>query len=95
MLFSMRIEAMTISPGLTSDALPGDTPPLRDEHGLTPREVEVLCLIAAGRTNPEIAEALFITTRTAQAHVQHILDKLDVSNRAEAAVYATKHGLLG
>jgi non-specific serine/threonine protein kinase len=88
-------EAMMISSGSTSDALPGDTPSLGEEHGLTPREVGVLRLIAAGHTNPEIAEALFITTRTAQTHVQHILDKLDVSNRAEAAVYATKHGLLG
>ncbi len=88
-------EASTTSPGLTADALLGDTPPLGEGHGLTPREVGVLRLIAAGRSNPEIAEALFITPRTAQTHVQHILDKLDVGNRAEAAVYATKHGLLG
>lgn len=71
-----------------------DRRPIRSDHGLTPREVEVLRLLAAGRSNPAIAEALFITTRTAQTHVQHILDKLDVSTRAEAAVYATKHGLL-
>ena len=62
---------------------------------MTAREVEVLRLIADGRSNPAIAEALYISPRTAQTHVQHILDKLDVSTRAEAAVYATQHGLLG
>jgi DNA-binding CsgD family transcriptional regulator len=65
------------------------------EHGLTGRELEVLALVVAGRSNPEIADALFISPRTAQTHVQHIFDKLDVGTRAEAAAYATKHGLLG
>ncbi len=61
---------------------------------LAPREVEVLRLLPEGFTNAQIAAALFITTRTAQTHVQHIFDKLDVSTRAEAAAYATKLGLL-
>ena len=67
---------------------------LSEQYGLTPREVEVLSLIADGRSNPEIADALSITTRTAQTHVQHILDKLDVGTRTEAATLATRHGLL-
>jgi DNA-binding CsgD family transcriptional regulator len=87
-------EAMAIPPAPTGDATTGEAPAPGQEHGLTPREVEVLRLLAAGRSNPAIAEALFISPRTAQTHVQHILDKLDVSTRAEAAAYATKHGLL-
>lgn len=53
--------------------------------GLTRREVEVLELLAQGRTNRQIGEALFITERTAGVHVSHILGKLGVSNRSEAA----------
>jgi DNA-binding NarL/FixJ family response regulator len=67
---------------------------LSARYGLTVREIEVLRLIVAGYSNPAIAEALCITTRTAQTHVQHILDKLDVSSRTEAATLAVKHGLL-
>jgi DNA-binding NarL/FixJ family response regulator len=83
-------EALTVA-DLTPRPAPGTA---RDEHGLTARELEVLALVAAGRSNPEIAEDLFISTRTAQTHVQHIFDKLDVGSRAEAAAYATKQGLL-
>jgi non-specific serine/threonine protein kinase len=85
-------EALAIPAAMAGAAL--DEPPHSRQHGLTPRELEVLRLLAAGHSNPAIAEALFISTRTAQTHVQHILDKLDVSSRAEAAVYAAKHGLL-
>ncbi len=53
--------------------------------GLTDRELEVLRLVAEGRTNRQIGEQLFITTKTASAHVSHILMKLGVTNRAEAA----------
>jgi non-specific serine/threonine protein kinase len=67
---------------------------LSGQYGLTPREVEVLRLIADGRSNPEIADTLCITKRTAQTHVQHILDKLDVGTRTGAATLAMRHGLL-
>ena len=62
--------------------------------GLTGRELEVLRLLVAGRSNPEIAEALFISTRTAQTHVQHIFDKLDVDSRAGAVAFALQHRLV-
>ena len=62
--------------------------------GLSPREVEVLRLVAAGRSNGEIAERLFITRKTAGVHVTHILDKLGVSNRVEAAMAAARLGLV-
>ncbi len=61
--------------------------------GLTPREAEVLRLIAAGRSNREIAEELFITTNTVANHVKNILSKTDSANRTEAAAFAVKHGL--
>jgi DNA-binding CsgD family transcriptional regulator/tetratricopeptide (TPR) repeat protein len=64
-------------------------------HRLSEREIEVLRLVAAGRSNGEIAERLFITRKTAGVHVTHILDKLGVSNRVEAAMAAARLGLLG
>ncbi|MEU5987760.1 AAA family ATPase [Spirillospora sp. NPDC047418] len=59
--------------------------------GLTPREFEVLRLVAEGRSNRDIAEALFISVKTASVHVSNILGKLDVTSRGEAA--ATAHRL--
>jgi DNA-binding CsgD family transcriptional regulator len=59
-----------------------------DELGLTPREREVLALIAEGRTDRQIAETLFISPRTVAMHVSNILAKLGVTNRGEAAAVA-------
>jgi DNA-binding NarL/FixJ family response regulator len=61
--------------------------------GLTRRETEVLALVAAGRTNRQISEALFITEKTASLHVSHILTKLGVAGRGEAAAIAHRLGL--
>lgn len=60
--------------------------------GLSAREWEVLELVAAGRSNGEIAEALFISPKTASVHVTHILNKLGVNNRVEAATIAVRVG---
>jgi pimeloyl-ACP methyl ester carboxylesterase/DNA-binding CsgD family transcriptional regulator len=62
---------------------------------LSAREIEVLRLVAQGRTNGEIAEALVISKNTADRHVSNILRKTGSANRAEAAVYATRHSLVG
>jgi DNA-binding NarL/FixJ family response regulator len=62
--------------------------------GITLREVEVLRLLAQGRTNPEIAQELGISRGTAKIHVQHIIAKLEVSDRTQAAVRAIELGLL-
>ncbi|OLB78688.1 MAG: hypothetical protein AUI14_12455 [Actinobacteria bacterium 13_2_20CM_2_71_6] len=62
-------------------------------HGLTARELEVLGLIIEGWQNSRVAGALFISERTVAAHVEHILAKLDVATRTEAAVSALRHGL--
>jgi DNA-binding NarL/FixJ family response regulator len=61
--------------------------------GLTSREREVLRLVAAGRSNRQIGEELFITSKTASVHVSNILAKLGVSGRGEAAAIAHKAGL--
>jgi DNA-binding CsgD family transcriptional regulator len=61
--------------------------------GLTPREAEVLALIGEGRTNRQIGQALFITSKTAGVHVSRILAKLGVAGRGEAAAIAHRLGL--
>ncbi len=61
--------------------------------GLTARELEVLRLVSAGRTNREIAAALYITQRTAATHLTHILAKLGVASRVEAAAWAIGYGV--
>ena len=61
--------------------------------GLTEREVEVLRLIAKGRTNKEIAAELFISEKTVHHHVSSIFAKIGVGNRTEAAAFANRNGL--
>jgi HD-GYP domain-containing protein (c-di-GMP phosphodiesterase class II) len=62
--------------------------------GLTPREVEVLRLLARGLSNKEIAERLVIAPKTVGNHVEHIYTKIDASTRAGAGLFAMRHGLL-
>ena len=63
--------------------------------GLTQREVEVIRLVATGKTDREIAEELIISVNTVGNHVRSILNKTDSANRTEAAGYATRHGFTG
>jgi two-component system response regulator NreC len=62
--------------------------------GLTPREIEVLRLVAAGHTNPEIAEKLVISIRTVETHRAAIHRKLSTNSRAEVVAFARQHGLV-
>ena len=66
-----------------------------DPHGLTARELEVLRLVAAGRSNREIAAELVISEHTVARHVQNIFRKLDVPSRTAASAFAYEHGLTG
>ena len=81
---SDRLERIQAQPS-AAPAYPG---------GLTEREVEVLRLIAAGKTNLEIAEELVIAEGTARRHVANIYEKIGAANRVEAASYATREGLM-
>jgi DNA-binding NarL/FixJ family response regulator len=67
----------------------------RDGIGLTQRESEVVRLVAAGWSNQQIADALFITRKTASVHVSNIMAKFGASNRVEAAAVAHRLGLVG
>jgi DNA-binding NarL/FixJ family response regulator len=64
------------------------------EHGLTQRELQILRLIAAGKTNKAIAADLFVSERTIDRHVSNIFGKLDVPSRAAATAYAYEHKIL-
>jgi DNA-binding CsgD family transcriptional regulator len=97
----MQVEALARRGRLELDlAPPGLTQPVASDRatarglGLTPREAEVLGLLATGRTNRQIAEALFITEKTASLHVSNILGKLEVTNRYDAAAVAERLGIL-
>jgi DNA-binding NarL/FixJ family response regulator len=78
------IAALTGPPEPSSPELP---------DGLTPREAEVLALIAEGLTNAEIADRLVVSAATVKTHVNHIFAKTGARDRAQAVVYAYEHGL--
>jgi DNA-binding NarL/FixJ family response regulator len=85
-----RIELAAIEPPPAVEA----THDPAAELGLTRREREILGHIALGRTNRQIADELFISIRTVGVHVSHILGKLSVTNRSEAAAVAHRLGAL-
>jgi DNA-binding NarL/FixJ family response regulator len=83
------LSAATRSPGPT-DRPPGQSPPGTDD--LTPREVDVLRLIAAGQSNREIARTLFVSEATVKTHVNRIFAKTGSRDRVQAVHYAYTHG---
>ena len=95
---ALRLEdAITeaLAPGHAADGLRLPPPP-RARDAITPREAEVLALVAAGRSNGEIAAQLFLSVRTVERHLGRVYDRLGLrgkSARAAAAAYAVGHGL--
>jgi len=63
-------------------------------EALTPRERDVLALVATGRSNREIAAQLFISPKTVSVHISRVLDKLDATSRTEAVAIARRRGLI-
>ncbi|MBK7586188.1 MAG: response regulator transcription factor [Myxococcales bacterium] len=69
--------------------------PDRSAHGLSARELEVLLLVASGKTNKLIARQLFLSEKTVDRHVSNIFAKLGVPTRAAATAWAYQRGLVG
>lgn len=69
-------------------------PRTNDKEGLSPREREILAHLAKGASNKEIARSLGLAESTVKIHVQHILRKLNLSSRVQAAIYAVERGLV-
>jgi DNA-binding CsgD family transcriptional regulator len=95
-----EITALATRARIAVDALPAPEVDLREEAptavaGLTRRELDVLVLVAEGRSNREIAEHLFISEKTASVHVSHILAKLGVRTRVQASAVAHQLGVAG
>jgi DNA-binding NarL/FixJ family response regulator len=91
----MPLAPVVVSRLVASYVRQPQTPPAADRLApLSEREVEVLGLIGAGRSNPEIAEELVISLATVKSHVRHILAKLDLRDRAQAIVLAHECGLV-
>ena len=71
----------------------GETALSQTEGALTEREIEILQMVAQGRTNQQIADELFLSERTVRTHITNILAKLRLENRTQAALYALREGI--
>lgn len=86
----------TLSPGVTTQVMAEvsrASASAGELEGLTPREIEVLRLLAGGRSNRALAAELYVSERTVKTHVSNILAKLRLGDRTQAALWAVRHGL--
>jgi len=93
-LLARRARLAVLGPVAPAEPAPAVAGPPQTDFGLTPREVEVLRGVAAGQSNRQIAEELFISVKTASVHVSNILAKLGVTSRGEAAALAHRQHLV-
>ena len=86
-----------VAPGEPADVVlvsPDKVPPVDSDGGLTPREIEVLALLAEGASNKLIARRLGISVHTAKFHVSSLIDKLDATGRTDAIAHAVRLGVI-
>lgn len=83
-----------LPPALAARVLDEFAAPLQAQETLTEREIEIIRLVAQGLGNKEIATKLSLSENTVKTHVRHILDKLQLRSRSEAAAYAVQAGLI-
>jgi DNA-binding CsgD family transcriptional regulator len=86
---AIAAQGKIVSPPATASTAPATNP-----AGLTPREVEVLSLVALGMTNTQIAHKLIVSEKTVATHLTHIFNKTNSENRAAATAFAIRHGLV-
>ena len=94
LMAAARAGGQAAAEGAGVEPAPAAPAAARDD-GLTERELEVVRLVAQGRSNREIAKALWISEKTVKAHVSHVLSKLGLQDRTQLAIHAIKNGLAG
>ncbi len=92
-IHAAAIGALVLQPGMTRSLL-GPKPAGDDRPQLTPRELEILALVAAGRCSREIAAALFVSETTVKTHIERVNEKLGTRRRTAAVAEAMRRGLL-
>ena len=88
MATKLLTEFKDLSAGVERESIPGT------DAALSPREGEVLQLVAQGASNKKIADSLFISENTVKTHLRNIMEKLHLANRSQAAAYAVRRGLV-
>ena len=90
---SWRLDLRIVATLLAAASGSGKAPPRNLPDGLTQREAEILCLIARGKTNPDIAADLYLSAHTVKSHINRIFAKTGSADRAAAIRYARDHDL--